>query len=214
MNSAALSEALREWALLLGDGHVRCDREGLRSASTATFATTSQVLAILRPGTRDDVQEVVRIANRHRVPIYPISTGKNWGYGSRVPARDGVLVDLGRMNRIVAFDEELAYVTIEPGVTQRQLYDYLQERGSSLWMDATGASPDCSIIGNTLERGFGHTPMGDHCAMRAVTRWSCRTASASKPDSAVFQAPERRPSADGASGRRSTACSRNRTSAL
>ena len=30
-------------------------------------------------------------------------------------------------------------------------------------MDATGASPDCSIIGNTMERGFGHTPMGDHC---------------------------------------------------
>jgi 4-cresol dehydrogenase (hydroxylating) len=30
-------------------------------------------------------------------------------------------------------------------------------------MDATGASPDCSIVGNTLERGFGHTPMGDHC---------------------------------------------------
>ena len=37
-------------------------------------------------------------------------------------------------------------------------------------MDATGASPDCSIVGNTLERGFGHTPMGDHagnaCALR------------------------------------------------
>jgi 4-cresol dehydrogenase (hydroxylating) len=31
-------------------------------------------------------------------------------------------------------------------------------------MDATGSSPDCSVIGNTLERGFGHTPMGDHCS--------------------------------------------------
>ena len=31
-------------------------------------------------------------------------------------------------------------------------------------MDATGSSADCSIIGNTLERGFGHTPMGDHCS--------------------------------------------------
>jgi 4-cresol dehydrogenase (hydroxylating) len=54
-------------------------------------------------------------------------------------------------------------VTIEPGVTQRQLHDFLKERQSRLWMDATGASPDCSIIGNTLERGFGHTPMGEHC---------------------------------------------------
>jgi hypothetical protein len=44
---------------------------------------------------------------------YPISRGKNWGYGSRVPARDGcVLLDLGRMNRIVGFSEKLAYVTV------------------------------------------------------------------------------------------------------
>ena len=164
MHNLELGEALREWASLLGDEHVSCDAATLTAAGTATFASSSRVLAILRPESRDHVQQIVRIANRHRVPLYPFSTGKNWGYGSRVPARDGVLVDLGRMNRIVAFDEQLAYVTIEPGVTQRQLYDYLQERGSRLWMDATGASPDCSVIGNTLERGFGHTPMGDHCA--------------------------------------------------
>ncbi len=97
-------------------------------------------------------------------PSIPISSGKNWGYGSRVPPRDGVLVDLGRLNRIVDFSEELAYVTVEPGVTQRQLYQFLPERSSQLWMDATGASPDCSIVGNTMERGFGHTPMGDHCS--------------------------------------------------
>jgi 4-cresol dehydrogenase (hydroxylating) len=107
---------------------------------------------------------VVRIANQFRVPIYPISSGKNWGYGSRAQAGDGVLLNLSRLNRILAFDEELAYVTIEPGVTQHDLYTFLQERRSRLWMDATGASPDCSIIGNTLERGFGHTPMGDHCS--------------------------------------------------
>jgi 4-cresol dehydrogenase (hydroxylating) len=105
----------------------------------------------------------MRIANQFRVPVYPISSGKNWGYGSRVPAHDGVLLDLGRLNRILEFDEDLAYVTIEPGVTQQQLHDFLREVKSNLWMDATGASPDCSIIGNTLERGFGHTPMGDHC---------------------------------------------------
>lgn len=82
-----------------------------------------------------------------------------------MPASDGcVLLDLNRMNRIVDFSEELAYVTVEPGVTQAQLYSFLQERRSGVWMDATGASPDCSLIGNTVERGFGHTPYGDHGA--------------------------------------------------
>ena len=162
--STALLPALDEWRRVLGPSQVSVEPSATRSASTATFATSADVMAILRPGTREDVQQCVRIANEFRVPLYPISTGKNWGYGSRAPASDAVLLDLGRLNRIIDFSESLAYVTIEPGVTQRQLYEFLQAQRSKLWMDATGSSPDCSVIGNTLERGFGHTPMGDHCS--------------------------------------------------
>jgi 4-cresol dehydrogenase (hydroxylating) len=68
------------------------------------------------------------------------------------------------MNRIVEFNEDLAYATVEPGVTQGQLFDFLRERRSRLWIDGTGSSPACSLIGNTLEHGFGHTPYGDHFA--------------------------------------------------
>ena len=160
---SSLSAALVAWSEAIGGAHVLRDPEALRQASTTTFATNTTVKAIIRPGNRDEVQQCVQIANRFGTPIYPISTGKNWGYGSRVPVRNGVSLDLGRLNRILDFDEELAYVTIEPGVTQRQLHEFLSAQRSRLWMDATGASPDCSIIGNTLERGFGHTPMGDHC---------------------------------------------------
>jgi len=169
---SGLSEALRSWAGVLGREYVDVDPSILKQASTATFETRARALAILHPATREDVQECVRIANRHRVPLYPISSGKNWGYGSRAPVHDGVLLDLGRLDRIRQFDPNLAYVTIEPGVTQRHLHEFLTSKGSTLWMDATGASPDCSIVGNTLERGFGHTPMGDHastaCAFEVV----------------------------------------------
>jgi 4-cresol dehydrogenase (hydroxylating) len=163
MSTSALPAALREWRAAIGSEHVLQDAKLLDAVNTATFATDATVWAVLRPASREQVQECVRIANRHRVPIHPVSSGKNWGYGSRVPTADGVSLDLGRLNRILDFDEDLAYVTIEPGVTQGQLYDFLQQRKSRLWMDATGASPECSIIGNTMERGFGHTPMGDHC---------------------------------------------------
>ncbi|MEQ1869540.1 MAG: FAD-binding oxidoreductase [Vicinamibacterales bacterium] len=162
MPLSMLNEAVREWERALGVENVTLDAAVLRNVSTATFATTARVGAVIRPGNTEEVQRALRIANRFRIPLYPIASGKNWGYGSRAPVRDGVLLDLGRMNRILAFDEDLAYVTIEPGVTQRQLQSFLRERKSSLWMDATGASPDCSIVGNTMERGFGHTPLGDH----------------------------------------------------
>jgi 4-cresol dehydrogenase (hydroxylating) len=164
INPSALSSALIKWAEALGTSSVITSAETLVRAETATFPTSSRVAAILQPATRGEVQTCLRIANECRVPVYPTSTGRNWGYGSGAPVSDAVLLSLAGLNHIVDFDERLAYVTLEPGVTQRQLFNYLRSRGSRLWMDATGASPESSVIGNTLERGFGHTPMGDHAA--------------------------------------------------
>src|ERR1041385_5151437 len=155
MSTSGLPAALREWRTAIGSEHVIEAPQALERAGTATFATDARVHAILRPANREDVQNCLRIANRFGVPVHPVSSGKNWGSGSSAPASDGVLIDLARLNRIVDFDEDLAYVTVEPGVTQGALFDFLRERKSRLWMDATGASPDCSIIGNTMERGFG-----------------------------------------------------------
>src|SRR3954463_9032705 len=155
MHYSDYESAVRHWATAVGPEHVTTATTQLIAAETGTFATGHRIPAIVRPGCRTEVQECMRIANRWKVPVYPISSGKNWGYGSRVPAADGcVLLDLGRMNRIVDFNEDLGYVTVEPGVTQAQLYQFLQQQGSRLWMDATGASPACSLIGNTVERGF------------------------------------------------------------
>lgn len=160
-----LALALDRWAEVLGSEYVSRDPPVLAGAETATFPTTQRIPALLRPRDRPQVQECLRIANHFGIPLYPISSGKNWGYGSRVPPADGcALLDLGRLTRILDFNEELAYVTLEPGVTQQQLYGFLKQRGSKLWMDATGSSPHCSLIGNVMERGFGHTPYGDHFA--------------------------------------------------
>src|ERR1051326_5725039 len=71
------------------------------------------------------------------------------------------------MHRILEVNTELAYAVIEPGVTQQQMCDYLRSRNLPLWLDVTGAGPDASLVGNTLERGFGHSPAGDHFQMSA-----------------------------------------------
>ena len=162
--SGGLNTALREWRSIVGPENVITDAAALNAAQTATFETEHRVPAIIRPGNRDEVQACIRAAYHSGVPVYTVSTGMNWGYGSSVPTADSCVMELRRMNRILDFSEELAYVVIEPGVTQQQLYDFLKSRGSRLWIDATGASPDSSVVGNTLERGFGHTPYGDHFA--------------------------------------------------
>ncbi|KHD09608.1 FAD-linked oxidase [Candidatus Thiomargarita nelsonii] len=157
-----LENALAAWRDILGEAHVLTDETTLTSAQTATFATTQTVPAIILPGNRAEIQACVRIANKYKTPIFPISTGKNWGYGSRVPVQNScVIMELGRLNRIVDYNEKLAYVTVEPGVTQRQLFEYLRENQSNLFMSVTGSHPDTSLIGNILERGVGSGPHGD-----------------------------------------------------
>src|SRR5215218_2041251 len=163
MNS--LTRALEAWREVVGPEHVLTDTATLSAAETATFATANRIPAIVRPGNREEVQACVRVANEYRTPIYPVSTGKNWGYGSRVPARDGcTLMELRRLDRITDFDETLAYVTVEPCVTFRRLHEFLVARNSNLMLSVTGSTPDSSPVGNALERGAGSGPYADRAA--------------------------------------------------
>ena len=82
--AAAITAAVSEWREALGTAYVSTDSEDLLRSGVATFPTASTVTAIIRPANRADVQRSVRIANRFRVPLYPISTGRNWGYGSQL----------------------------------------------------------------------------------------------------------------------------------
>ncbi len=167
-----LEGAMRAWTAALGAGAVLRDPARLTRAATATFATRQRVLGVLRPANREEVQACLRIATEHRVPVYPVSSGKNWGYGSGVPYRDAVVLDLSRLDAIVHFDEEMAYVTLQPGVTFRQLSAFLEARGSRLMLNPTGSSPDTSPIANALERGIGRGGYPDRfahvCALEVV----------------------------------------------
>jgi 4-cresol dehydrogenase (hydroxylating) len=122
---------------------------------------------VLYPGSTEEVQAIVRMANVHHVHLWPLSTGENRGLSSKSPVRQGqVVVDLGkRMKRIVEIDETLAYAVVEPGVTYEQLYEELGRRGHKLMMDTTSGPPDGGILGNTLDKGAGYTPYFDHFGM-------------------------------------------------
>ena len=165
--------ALAAWVAALGHAKVDTSPEVI-----ARFARTMQPQGttprcVLYPESPEEVQAIARIAQTHAHVIYPISGGKNWGYGDAcAPVDHAAIVDLGRMNRIFEIDRDLGYAVIEPGVTQQQLYDAVRQQAPGYWVDVTGAGPDASIIGNMTERGFGHTAYGDHvrttCGMAVV----------------------------------------------
>lgn len=157
--------ALNAWREVLGPEHVITEPEALRRAETATFATRARIPVLLRPADAEQTAACLRIASAHGQPLHPVSRGRNWGYGSRAPVGDGcALLDLGRMNRIVDFSEEMAYITVEPGVTQGDVAVFLRQRGSRLMLSVTGAPADASLIGNALERGLGKGVLGERFA--------------------------------------------------
>ena len=171
--ASGLEAALAGWRGALGPEHVFGAGPELEARSRSTLPASARPVALLRPGSRDDVAAALRVAAEFRQPVYPISRGRNWGYGDACPPTEGqALLDLGRMNRILEVDERLAYAVIEPGVTQGQLSGWLEERGLGLALDCTGAGPEASVVGNILERGFGHTPYGDRlrtvCGLEVV----------------------------------------------
>ncbi len=124
----------------------------------------------VRPGGEHEVAAIVALANTHRVPLYPISTGKNWGLGSKLPVVDGcVLVDLSRMRRIIEVSDAFGYAILEPGVTQAQLAAHLAEAHPALTLNFTGSFAHTSIVGNVLERGDGaHARVDDLLGVRGV----------------------------------------------
>jgi len=157
----------------LGAENVADDERTLKRYGRTTLDRAPQPAVVVWPRSTEDVQAAVRLAGEHGVVVYPISRGKNWGYGDACATTEGAAVlDLSRMNRILEVNVELGYAVIEAGVSQQQLHDYLRENGIPLWIDCTGAGGDSSLVGNTLDHGFGHTRYGDHfltaCGMEIV----------------------------------------------
>ncbi len=179
----SVTELLSTLAGSLGDDRV-LDLERARARYPAETAFSSARFAgALRPRSVEELAACVAAARRLATPLYTISTGNNWGYGAATPARDGcVLLDLGGLARIRALDERSGVVILEPGVTQAQLHAFLSDGGHPFLVPTTGAGPNCSIVGNAIERGYGITPWADH--FHAVTGIEVMLA-----DGSVYRSP-------------------------
>lgn len=154
----------------VGKNHVFLDPEWDLIAYHDQYATTPkaahQASAAVAPANVEQVQAVLRAATQHGVPVWTISTGKNFAYGGPAPRVAGtVVLDLKRMNRIIEVNEKHAYAVVEPGVSYFDLYRHLQKIGSKLWIDP--AAPGWGgVLGNLVDHGAGYTPYGDHLLMQ------------------------------------------------
>lgn len=179
ISAARFERALRQWQGVVGADWVFTsdeDLDGYRDSYSPLYGEPTERVAsaVVAPDSVEQVQGVLRIAHRARIPLYAISTGKNLTYGGSAPAYSGsVILDLKRMNRILEVNEKNACALVEPGVSYFDLYRYIRERGLKLWIDC----PDPGwggLVGNSLDHGAGYTcaPYRDHfeahCGMEIV----------------------------------------------
>lgn len=158
--------ALEKFRTVLGADHVLADDSEL-AQFLDPFPTTNgdefRPGAVIFPATVEEIQQIVEVANEYKIPLSPTATGRNLGYGGAAPRLSGsvVVATAERMNNIIEVNEKYAYALVEPGVSYFDLYEHVQSKGYKLMLDV----PDLgwgSIVGNTLERGVGYTPYGDH----------------------------------------------------
>lgn len=115
------------------------------------------VIGKIKPKNHEHLKSILECAVKLGVKLYPYSKGKNWGFGGHLPVTDDVLLlDLGCLKKINNYDSDLGTVTVEPGVTQEQLADYLKALKSNYFIDCTGSGKTSSVLGNALERGVGY----------------------------------------------------------
>jgi 4-cresol dehydrogenase (hydroxylating) len=147
----------------LGPENCMNTSEAQLNYSANTLGLNRKLQGALKPQTTDQIPLILEVARAKKISLYPISCGRNWGYGSALPVtNECVILDLSALNRILEFNPRLGYVVLEPGVTQQDLHEFMRVRDLQFMVPTTGAGPQASILGNALEKGYGITPMEDH----------------------------------------------------
>ena len=141
VTSAEFSEALKQFEAAIGKQWVFTSDEDVdlyRDSYSPFWHEPEEPVpsAAVAPDGVEQVQAVVRVANKYRIPLWTISTGKNLGYGGSAPLLGGsVVLDLKRMDRILEVNDKNHYALVEPGVSYFDLYRYIQDKGLKVWID-------------------------------------------------------------------------------
>lgn len=157
-------EIVRELAAIVGPDHVLTgdeDRAFYSHDETEDLSFLPEV--IVRPATAREVASVLGLANRTRIPVTPRGGGTGLS-GGAIPVHGGIVLSMGRLNRILEIDEKNFQAVVEPGVITQQFQEAVEERG--LFYPPDPASRGSSHLGGNLAECSG----GPRAVKYGVTR--------------------------------------------
>lgn len=150
------SDVLAAFANIVGDKHLLTDADAMAPYLREwRDRYVGRAACVLRPGTQEEVAELLRIADDHRVAIVP--QGGNTGLvGGQIPFDGGneVVLSLGRLNRIVEVDAENGSITLEAGVILAEAQKAAADAGF-LFPLSLASEGSCQIGGNLATNAGG-----------------------------------------------------------
>ena len=109
---------------------------------------------VVAPQTTEEVQKIVRLANRQKIPVIPMGNGMSLA-GLVIPLKGGIVMDMKRMNKILQVNPMARYVVVEGGTSQGALKAYLQKNHPTLRHSIPDAPPATTIAANVSLHGQG-----------------------------------------------------------
>src|SRR3978361_126014 len=149
----ALASTIETLAARFGTRLITSQAVREQHAHTTTWLPTQPPDAVVMAQETADIQDVVRICAKHRVPVIAFGTGTSLEGQVSAPA-GGICIDLRDMNRVLEIHAEDLDCVIEPGVTRKQLNEFLRDQGLFFPVDP-GA--DASLGGMASTRASGTT---------------------------------------------------------
>src|SRR5882762_692809 len=151
LSPKAVEAAISALAARFGNRLVTSQAVREQHGNILTWIANQPPDAVVFPQSTDDVQDAVRICVQHKVPVIPFGTGTSLEGHINAPF-GGVSIDFRDMNRVLSVHAEDLDCVVEPGVTRKQLNEYLRDQGLFFPIDP-GA--DASIGGMSATRASG-----------------------------------------------------------
>lgn len=109
---------------------------------------------VVVPKTTEEIQAILKFANDEKIPVVPMGASLSLT-GLAIPLRGGIVVDMKRMNKIIAVNEKSRYAIVEGGTSQGALKSYLIKNYPRLRHSLPDAPPVATIAANIMIHGQG-----------------------------------------------------------